>query len=132
MLRRRRGRVAVPQHLGNPVHGHQPGPLDREQLQQGARLAAAQATVSEPDTITDHAEYARKVQLQLRANTSSTERVPAHVLFVLAIIDAGKRQPQQPAPRRHKSHSDEHSSHDTLWAGLARCSAGLPTAPRSG
>jgi len=34
------------------------------------------------------------VQLQLRANTSSTERVPAHVLFVLAIIDAGKRQPR--------------------------------------
>ena len=109
--------VAVPQHLGNPVHGHQPVPLDREQLQQGARLAAAQATVSEPDTVADHAEYARKVQLQLRANTSSTERVPAHVLFVLVIIDAGKRQPQQPAPRRHNSHSDEHSSHDTLWAG---------------
>ena len=103
MLRRRRGRIAVPQHLGNPVHRHQPGPLDREQLQQGAGLAAAQATVSEPDTVADHAEYARKVQLQLRANTSSTERVRAHVLFVLAIIDARKRQPQQPAPCRHKS-----------------------------
>jgi hypothetical protein len=33
------------------------------------------------------------VQLQLRANTSSTEKVPAHVLFVPGIIDAGKGQP---------------------------------------
>ena len=93
MLRRLHWRAAVPQNLGDPVHGHQPGPLDREQFQQGAGLAAAQATVSEPDTVADHAEDARKVQLQLRANTSSTEQVPAHVLFVLGIIDAGKGQP---------------------------------------
>ena len=93
MLRRLHWRAAVPQNLGDPVHGHQPGPLDREQFQQGAGLAAAQATVSEPDTVADHAEYARKVQLQLRANTSSTEKVPAHVLFVPGIIDAGKGQP---------------------------------------
>ena len=90
MLRRLRGRVAGPQHLGDPVHGHQPGPLDREQLQQGAGFAAAQAAIGEPDTIADHAESARKMQLHLRGNTSSTEQVRAHALFVLAIIGPGK------------------------------------------
>ena len=91
MLRRLSGRAPGSQHLGDPVHGHQPRPLDGKQFQQSAGLAAAQVAVGEPDTIADHTEYTRQVQLQLRGNTSSTEQLPAHVPFVLAFIDAGKR-----------------------------------------
>jgi hypothetical protein len=100
MLRGLRGRVAGPQHLGYPVHGHQPGSLDGEQFQQGTSLAAAQPALGEPDTVANYTEYAREVQLQLRGNISSPEQVPPHVPFVLAIIDTGKRQSQQPGSRR--------------------------------
>jgi hypothetical protein len=89
MLRWLRGRVAGPRHFGDPVHGHQPGPLDGEQFQQGTGLAAAQVTAGEPDTIANHAEHARKMQLHLRRNTSST---PAHVPFVPVIIGTGNRR----------------------------------------
>ena len=99
VLRRLLGRVADPQHLGDPVHRHQPGPLDGEQLQQRARLAAAQLAVRQRYTIAGYAKSADEAQLQLRSTASSTGRDPTHAPFVLAAAGAGKRRRRQ-RPRR--------------------------------
>ena len=99
VLRRLLGRVAGPQYLGNPVYRHQPDPLDGEQLQQRARLPAAQLAIRQRCTIADHAKNAGEAQLQLRNTAGSTRRDPPHAPFVLAAADTGKRQPRQRPPR---------------------------------
>jgi hypothetical protein len=93
VLRRLLGRVAGPQHLGDPVYRHQPGPLDGEQLQQRARLTAAQLAVRQRHTVAGHAKNAGEAQLQLRTTAGSTGRDPPHAPFVLAAVGPSKRQP---------------------------------------
>jgi hypothetical protein len=48
-----------PQHFGNQINGHEPRPLNRQQLEQLAGLSAAQVTIGKPDTAAEYRKGTR-------------------------------------------------------------------------
>src|SRR5207249_1440959 len=66
VLLRSGGRPVRPEDLDDPVDGDQARPLDREQLEQRPRLAAADLAVGEYGATADDPERARETQLNMR------------------------------------------------------------------
>lgn len=89
MLGRRRGRPG-PQHVNDPVHGHQGRPLHREQLQQRAGLAAADLAIGQLRAGAADAESPGQTQLDLRGTGRCDGNLLPHQHFLPPLSSVGK------------------------------------------
>ena len=89
MLGRRRA-LPGPQHVNDPVHGHQGRPLHREQLQQRAGLAAAHLALGQLRAAADDAESPGQAQLDLLGTGRCDENILPHQHFLPLVSTIGK------------------------------------------